>query len=373
MAESVIEKTLPVAPKKLVAKRRLFNVDVDEISFVDSPAVPDSKFVIMKRDPEAALLDAPSDVSPQVAEAPNAADVTPVVAVAYVPQPQLEQVVKTQYDPQDNARAGNGAVEPETTPEEHVQALIDMMDELPEDALDHVIALADAAGIEVDDLPSVEGGDADVMDSLPTPIEDSMAGVHQAVTAANEIQQHPPEVQDALTTIHEYMQGRQSNPDQGGTAANSSPASRNDPDRPSNRRASPNPTDKDGQGNEDQRANGDPNKPTGTKGPGPTGQRPPMDRKPMPDKDERKRKILARRGMKQPIAGKRDQEAPVIVPAQSDSFWDQVGTELRKRSDSQDGSRLQSALSTVLEQQQEINEQFAETKRRFNRACGRDE
>ena len=37
-------------PSRKKPKRRLYNVDVDEISLVDRPAVPDSKFVIAKRD-----------------------------------------------------------------------------------------------------------------------------------------------------------------------------------------------------------------------------------------------------------------------------------------------------------------------------------
>jgi len=75
--------------KKPKAKRRLFKVKVQEISLVDSPAVPAARFLVAKRDEDEPM---PEEVKAEVAEVIEEVIVTepePVVEPVVEPTPEL--------------------------------------------------------------------------------------------------------------------------------------------------------------------------------------------------------------------------------------------------------------------------------------------
>lgn len=371
---------------------------------VDHPAVPQARFLLIKRDA----------LSESVRKALDG-----LAGLSKDDALEVIRLAKAQYDPNASEQAGNGGVEPETSPEQHVQALIDMMDELPEDALDHVIALADAAGIEVDDLPSVQGGDADQMDSVAAPqeatgamgaggkkpsIQEAMAAIHEHMSQTEGLH---PKVKDALSTIHQSMAGVSpdgpgvATDDQEGAGGSEEEPALNQMDDPEETQPLKGPTDKDGQGKpagdkkpgakDDKQldGNGIPKPPKPADNPG-DDRLPGVQKKPVappkasvsgtPGKrrDPRVEAMLARRKAKMPVA-KRDIPEPLAtsepaVPAQPAvkpvDFMDELNAELLKRDQHSEETALTSAIGRVLQREEQKAEQIKQLQDRLHRASG---
>jgi hypothetical protein len=375
--------------KKTLKKRKLTDVFVDEVSFVDYPAVPGARFLLMKRDN---ISEAVQNVLEELGSL-SKEEVADVVRLA-----------KAQYDPGD-LNAANGGVEPETTAEEHVQALVDMLDELPEAALDHVVALADQAGIEMDDLPSVQGGDADQYDSIPAPqaagggvgggggagqpkLSDALSTIHDHVQQTAEM---PDEVKDAMAVIHGYVSGGQSpgvatDPEEGDPGAEQDESDSDNPgdttgktsqnmiDSPAGKKG---PTDQDGQdkGKPGDKAN--PKGPIASKPPKRKDQIPGTGNVPVaPPKSavsgtpgkRRDPRVLAmmqrRKAARDEAAAAAAAEQAAQIPATAEpiaarDFWEELGEEVLKRdqaAQTSDTDRMLVALDNVLSKQEaELN------------------
>lgn len=148
---------------KVPIKRRLFDVTVDEISLVDNPAVPDARILLAKRD-VAPEVQSPEVVPGQPIDQSGSGD-----APASEPQPIAKDATPPPTNDGSNTDGG-------MTPEQHVQTLLDMMGDLPEEACPHVVALAQAAGIEVP-ADYLAGDSTALFNSLPTHVRDAVKSV----------------------------------------------------------------------------------------------------------------------------------------------------------------------------------------------------
>jgi hypothetical protein len=182
-------------PVKL--RRRLSGVTVDDISIVDKPAVPEARFVLVKRDTEEG-----SAARQELRKSLDALSKRMVYRNKAVPQANIPRG----KPPQGHSPvAGTLAQSPEMTPEAHVMSLMDMIDDLPEDALQHVTALADAAGLEVGDIPSVAEQGSGLTSDPGTDGDGAPATGPSPVSNANWFQNLPPEVQEALAGIADHV------------------------------------------------------------------------------------------------------------------------------------------------------------------------